>query len=320
MLLVLGCLAASALHASDPVPVQLPPTDDSIAAAKRDLDALKRSTNSALPTPATGTGIALPAMPQGPSDDVVPIVNQSSVDAAKAAEKKRANWLVDAMMAPKKKGAGDSKDSADPFARLDRRRDSTMSGSRSSDRASDASDSDANPFDVTLDPDSRADSSGDSRSSDSALSGSTPAAPGANPLAQFMSGWMSPRDYALLRRTVETPDKSSVSDSATSAAAAVPGDSTSVLGGIDLSALSASNPALNSAAPPPDNPYVDALNAPDPSSFTASAAAPAASAIPPPPAPVFAPPPPPPEQDKSNIPDFAKPDPDDKYFKPLKRF
>lgn len=286
--------------ASDPVPVQQAPTDDSIAAAKRDLDSLKKSSNAAA---AGSQSNALPpiSVPLVKSDDVLEpttaATNPPTIDDAKAAEKKKANWLVDAMMKPKDSRDGEEKRgrklSRDPHDDLSADADEKKAdGGRRGD-----------------------DAKGNDDGSDAVKSPTV-----TNPLAQYMANWMSPQDYALLRHTVDATHvtESNPAPPAASLSAPPTADGLTALGGIDADAIAA--PRSNSKpSTPADNPYLAALALPD-------ATPPPA---PPPPAPSVAPsasapplfaPPPPPEEQKPTIPDFAKSLEDDKIFKPLKRF
>lgn len=137
-----------------------------------------------------------------------------------------------------------------------------------------------------------------------------------NPLLRYMAGWMSPQDYALLKpgmsgeAAASLPGRGDPSLASLAPDAASLGDSGSAL---DLSTLAQEAHAAQMA--PRQNPYLQAFAAPPP---------PAQSFVPPPvhspaaaAADVFAPPPGP---ARSNIPDFAKPPEDEKYFKQLKRF
>lgn len=171
---------------------------------------------------------------------------------------------------------------------------------------------------------------------------SKPGSAVSNPLARYLDGWMTPQDYALL--------KPGIADSITKpgglapAVVVKPGAASSSampsLNSIAESAAASTREPPRRAAPgrAQENPYLAALRGlgggPAPVSaglgggtsgvpvapgagrvsLAPTLAAPTASTS------LAAPPPPQPAPAKSVIPEFAKPNNDDKLFKPLKRF
>jgi len=142
-----------------------------------------------------------------------------------------------------------------------------------------------------------------------------------NPLATFLSDWMTPQDLALLQPgltgnlaggagppvpvTPFSPASGGVSPTSTIAGGGISvpvRPSTAGLGTVN------DNPFLQALAPPSAN--IPALSTAPPMALFRPPAAPSSNAIVSPPAPV------PP----SRIPELARPPSDDRYFKPLKRF
>ncbi len=271
-----------------------PPTEDAIAAAKREFNAIK-STRGALEQ----SKVELPSVsaPELQTTAPMPRIQSTSKLDPKAA-KKSSNWLVDAMM------KSDERESRNP-------RESTSEATRRG-RVSDAIDDTTDPLSET-DPRQSASKDQDLPMAEKRVG------PEFNPLTRYMAGWMSPQDYALLKPGM---------DGAAAASLTSRGDPSLPSVGADLSLLGDTGSALDlstsaKAAPfalpkPADNPFLQSLNLSGgtmPPAF-APPPAPASASAPAGPAPVQAEVAPP----RSRIPDFAKPATDEKYFKQLKRF
>ncbi len=301
-----GPLSARLFAADAATPASAPPTEDSIAAAKRELEQFKRATSTGALDSRSG---AMPSIsiPQVHTDDE-PVLITPPADQLKPKGKPSANWLVDAMMNPKRDG-----ENGIDRARTDRRttRDGDLplrhktQGVHLTD-AEKAGDSDKlADTGKSADPEQPA-----------------PAKPDVvfNPLSQFMTSWMTPQDYTLLKPNL---DHSAIATAGPdtqpqAGVASADPDGLAALAGISGETFAAPKPGY---APPTgaDNPFLSAMSLPDALPPTAITQATAATAPSPPP-PLLDPTPPPEQPDRSTVPDFAKPAEDDKYYKPLKRF
>ncbi len=275
---------------SPPVEKSAPPTEDAIAAAKRDFNAIRGARGASDSSNADLSSLSAPEL-----QTTAPLPRlQSTPKADSGAANKNANWLVDAMM---KQDGKEARDSHEPISTAIQHDGETTS-------AQDQRTS-ANP---------RAANAEGNLSVAEKRTG-----PEFNPLARYMVGWMTPQDYALLKPGL---------DGAAAASLTSRGDPSLPAVGSDLSVLGDTGSALdlgamNKAAPfalpkPADNPFLQSINGGGASTSGAfvTAAAPSlpAASISLTPVPVEVAP------VKSKIPDFAKPAMDEKYFKQLKRF
>ncbi len=298
------------LRASDPVPVQSAPTDDSIATAKRQLDGFKADAaarmgdipRDALPT------VSLPQL-GAPAPSLPSTSSNSSADQRAAAKRKSANWLVDAMMTPKENATrtGD--------------RNVRRSSSNSEPRA--FGDDESNPDDDMFSDENSGLQTGTSekrrRDTSSAADRPKETKDTFNPLAQYMTNWLAPQDYALLHRAADvTPNSDPATSGAGNTLPTVSGDAAFnvALPGFDLGGHGNDRTAVAPVAKPTENPYLQFLSPPESSP---------ANFQPPAQAPVYVPQPlpeqvAPPSSASTSVPDFVRPANDDKYFKPLKRF
>lgn len=310
-MLALG-LTAISLRASDPVPVQSAPTDDSIATAKRQLDVFKADAaarNGDIPRDAL-PAVSLPQL--GAPAPALPSTNSnSSLDQRAAAKRKSANWLVDAMTNPKEHATK-------PGDRNARRSSLNTEPRAFGDDASD-------PDDALAEQESELDKSGTAQKQgqgrDNASTAERPKEPRDtfNPLAQYMTNWLAPQDYALLHRAADlTPASDGAPSAPGNALPTVSGDAAFnvALPGFELGGTGSDRTAVTPVTKPADNPYLQFLSPPEPSPTNLA---------PPAPTPVYVPPPlpepvPPPSSASTSIPDFVRPANDDKYYKPLKRF
>ncbi len=273
------------------------PVDDSISAAKRDFESLKAIREHALHPPGDRPRLSLPEMQTStPQPPVLP----AEVEKAAKAKRRSGNWLIEEM----EKGAEDAKNKGE--------------GRRSSKPAA--------QLETWLEKESAA----EKREFNLVSEKKTPAPEHeksgvesvSNPLAPFLAGWMTARDYALLQ-----PGTSSSANGGTPNLATLPGgtpageaglavtrsggEARSLFRGPERSALTVGEPAANpylpamtEAAPalerftPPTTVTLNLPSAPAPASY---------APLPPPVVP-------------ARIPDFVKPVGNERYFKPLKRF
>jgi hypothetical protein len=306
-----AAIGALSVHAADKVPVQAAPSDDSIAAAKRQLDALKTDSNST----AAGTrtdGLPAISLPNLNTGETSPSVVPSNPAAAPTNARNGDNWLVDAMMNPSNASTKDPR----------RQKRDNRPHNSSNDRVPglrELSGATTTADDQLSDAGGRTAQEGSNAKADSTRSDADEKAPSKDtfdPLAQYMASWLAPKDYALLRPTLDPQASSGLANASASSVdsiAALPG-ADSRDGGLGLSF--GDKPA-SLPAKPVDNPFLQFLTPPE---------SPASAAPPVTPAPVFTPspaPPPsvtPPPAPESQLPNFVKPNTDEKYFKPLKRF
>jgi hypothetical protein len=289
---LLFAATALAQEAAPPAPSKsAPPTEDAIAAAKRDFNAIKGARSALeqpkadLPSMSAPELQTAPAMPR-------PLTNPK-LDPKAA--KKSANWLVDAMMAPDEKESRDP--SRTPGESLRRTRESL----------------DENDPQAATDPRATA-----AKDEEMAVA-SKRTAPDVNPLTRYMAGLMTPQDYALLKPGLDGAAAASLASrgdpSLPTVGAAVSGVSDTV-SALELGADT--KPAPFALPKPADNPFLQAFNQGGGSAPVVLAAPPTPSSAPS--SPIFAPTPAPVAPANSKIPDFAKPAMDEKYFKQLKRF
>lgn len=297
------CLAvwAVALRAGEPPP-PAPAAPDGISAAKREFDTLKGPRNVPESQKIDLPISAPPTLNLG-NDEMAQLLNAQAEQKKQGANKKNkgqrgTNWLVDAMTQKsdtKSTGSTDRGGKHEAESGLDPSDDGLATTS--------LLDAAETPARETSRPEPRRPEQHD------------------NPLTSYMSGWMTPKDYELLRVKPAADGLPSTGGSA--------GDP--VLSVENLARASSTGPAYQApAAPAPDlasNPY---LNAPGENPAGLAAAARDFANVPPPVAPTAAPPapamapapemtPPPPRNDPP-INDVLKPNNDTKYFRQLKRF
>lgn len=261
--------------------------EDSIAAAKRDFEAVKSM--RALPTPAKNAGVprlVMPEFPAGTTPTTPPTrTKKPEVDG------QRSNWLVDAVTRRAPPQAG---------------RREAPSNPRQEDDLTPESAGKAEPEDP-----------GGTRKDLTRT---------ANPFAPYLEGWMTPQDYALLNpgtgqllsdtvfghRGQPTPTHGELLSPRTATGLeAFPDGHTR-------------SRAVGPTVPARENPYLEVLSGTGPvGSGPGGAARPVASDRAASPAPQVAPssePPPPPNHARSKTPEFVRPSPVDKNFKQFKRF
>jgi hypothetical protein len=286
-LLTMGAVLAA--EAPPVAPPPAPPADDSIVAAKRDLEAIK----AARVTPDAARD-GLPRFSAPEFSVAAPGISRTTTPktpAEAAALKKSENWLVDAM----------TKRPTRPNDTKQRLSETTALGEgqiRSDESA---------PVDQAL-RNSRTSGRAELREPTDAV---------ANPLANFMAGWMTQKDYKLLQSTW-IHDGGSASGIRNEFPAASP--SPSIESTADRLPLGKASGETASRIPR-ENPFLTALGSSGPASGNPVAAT--VASAPPAKAPsVIAPAPPaaPPAPANPARPAFVKPADDAKYFKPLKKF
>lgn len=285
------------------------PARDILADTKRELDAIRALRDPAQQGRPDSPRVGAPEW-HGPSGGApAPVLRPARPVAI---ETKNANWLVDAMQPA-------AKDRERP---LGERGQSHLKSPRS-DRLEQAEETGRlRPGERPTESAARRDA--ERESEDRARDRSTGVDPAAvnNPLNQYLEGWMSPQDFALLAPGILPNGKTGVDalsgsrpgDAATTGTFVPPGV------GLDASFGLRAPPNGLIDRTPRENPFLQSLATPVPG---AASGVPAPKPIAPPPvitapaaalnpAPVATPPP--------RTPDFARPANDEKYFKPLKRF
>lgn len=231
-----------------------------------------------------------------------------------AAGKQSANWLVDGVMKDERRANDAARKGKDRGGRSDRgeRADPT----ERSVRTLDAKDTDVAQSENT-------EPRGEGEVEREKEMGEV-----ANPLNRYLGEWLTSRDYAMLKPSLEdgaADGRTTVGLDPRIAATLGPNSLTTAMQTTG-SAMGESATAIDAVrqAPPRENPFLDALHpvanakpasaVPLPAPSAASVAPPIiSSTVGPNSPPLIAPP-------QSKIPDFAKPAQDEKYFKQLKRF
>ena len=288
--LLCATIAVAAEQPSREAPVS-PPAEDSIAAAKRDLEAIKAARGMTAPPQGAAPSFKAPALhldAPGPKRVEHP---RSAAEAAAA--KKSANWLVDAMTR-KTAHTTDEKGQANQTSA----HDTTVA---------DAGESDPAERRLAAEKTERR----EARANPEAV---------VNPLAGFMAGWMTPQDFKLLQSAPGATDAAGRVARGESSFGLPAQDET--VGANALGAFGRNLP-VRSPSLPRENPFLQdfaGATAPLTANRGAVAAPPLMSSVPPPKSVVLPPALPPPPPPPSALPAFVKPNDDAKYFKPLKRF
>ncbi|HUR60697.1 MAG TPA: hypothetical protein VM029_23450 [Opitutaceae bacterium] len=290
--------AAAALAAESSAPA---PREDSINATKRDLDLIK-STRENMQPGAAVPKFSVPEMQTAPSPGAWTPKKQG------VPEKKSATWLLDAMEK--------NSDSSKSRGKLELA-DLLGTKTREKDGETELELEPKDPRDAkagrNLEP-------GERKSESSEEKNPRREEPVFNPLTRFMSDWMTPQDLALMKPVMEVraggelPGSGRVEHLALGNDVGLSATVESVLGTQSTATKSFVAPTAQ------ENPYLQAMLSPLPVAGSGPAAGVAPAPLPPPaPSAAMAPLPALPAP-KSNIPDFAKPAADEKYFKQLKRF
>lgn len=259
-----------------------------LSGVKKDLESVKSLRELGLGTKSESLKVALPSMPNGlsPAPATVPKI-QGRAPIGKA----RPNWLVDAMEKPVAGKAA----RGDEIRLMESPVNSRSGGKEGKVLANEPGEQ-------------------------SAHRGSA-----VNPFNQYLQGWMSPHDLAMLKPALDSPRLSSGASEEPLIGQFAPGASVVSADFARSAGSTGGGGAVPSATARPNglrtNPYLENLiggitPAPNagsttkPSLFANKATAPAELGLP------DAPPPMPPQK----IPDFVRPQTDEKYYKPIKRF
>ena len=273
-------------------PVAAPTEPDAIAAAKRDFEALKSSRAAADQLRLDSLSLR-PLELRGPGE-TAPVLAMPRDAAAKKLKAgpgaQDGNWLVDAMT----------------------RKEATRAAGREGGRPTTGKEeTDAEPVSPTEGPVNR-EKIGEELRPDPTI----PMAAAANPLANYLSAWMTPGDLALLKPALSA---GSINAGRNEAPVFVREAAWAGLGGAGASPLS---PALVAAAPsniPRPNPYLQDVVPSPPGALFSLPAGPAINGEAAQHAPPSAAGPAP--RDAAGVPkDLGKPREEEKYFKQLKRF
>ena len=290
-------------HAAEPAAQAAAPSEDAIKAAKRDFELLKATRDPAMQGKDALPKISGPEF-TSPVESMPRLPKKKGKDALLEKQKKSANWLLEAM---EKK----------PDDRTSRRTEAdrfVLEAERDRERERSGEDSE---LAALLKAAGKGDESARRNEAARDEKEKPRTEPAFNPLNRFMSEWMTPQDFALLKPGLDAPRAGEVN--ASGAATAQVANSEFVLPATPEAALGLIGGQKSfTPATPQENPYLQTLNLP----------APAATLTPPvllpPPAPVASQPalapPPAPIAPKSKVPDFVKPAQDEKHFKQLKRF
>lgn len=280
-----------------------------IDSAKREFEAMKASRDPAHRDQRTALpGISVPQLhveERGPAPAILPGKNAKQDPAAK----KSSNWLVEAM---DKEAARNGKNERGERERIFSRR------SDEEEREGGA----VSRSDPALER-ARGDSAAEERKYDDETTNRKRAAEAANPLTRYLEGWITPKDYAVLRPSLE--ESLGGRELAQSAAGpATPGGIAGTVGIGGVGSAMMGDATKTPVSPVPrENPYLEAMQTRPEFGASAPTFAVAPPNVAPPPAPpasIAAPAPPIVPSARSKIPEFAKPQQDERYFKQLKRF
>lgn len=304
------------------------PTNDTISTTRRDLESLKTDRN----LPADSAKVALPTIdaPVGvtpaPLTPTGPLPPDAQLPPGPRQPRRSNSWLIDAMEGNSTPGSlnGGASKTTDPWQLLmlgeDSRAKDGKAGSDSRSRLG-LSDVEKDGILGTRSGSQRgADAAADGKADPASLKDAAP-----NPLAGYMAGWMTSRDFNLLARP-ETGGAPGLSGGSPVSRVTAPAETFSpssaffsAAGGgpVEVGPARGEGPAGA-----PENPYLQALTLPAP-----SPAQPPALVFPsspgPAPFPTVLPPmdrPTPPERGELSHPELQKRDDDAKYFPQLKRF
>jgi len=297
-LLLLAALAGGA-QAADPVAAPPVPTEDSITAAKRQFEAIKSARAPAEQQRLDVQGVTTPP-PQMSNDELTAFLamqaaeKQHEKEKAGGKTKRSSNWLLDAMN-EQKTGEKD--------------KDGTATLGTGSDELDPAHVALAGTGEPSVATESKRDRA------------AKPPVNADNPLSNYMAGWMTPRDYDVLKVKPADNSLAPIPEGTTASRGGDPANLDSLLRGESVPPPA---PLANPIGETKANPYVGDLGqipgleavkeAPGPAAPGLPGFAPAAPA----PATVRGDQNPPPEAPPPADP--LKPSEDAKYFKQLKRF
>lgn len=307
--------AASAETATPPATPARPAESESpITSAKRDFEAIKAARDpSQAGTNRGGPKLTLPEFQPGPGPTVLR-ANPGGSEKQRPAGTRSPTWLLDAM----EKEAKQAKASSDP--RAGPRRERNSENAKAFDAEGPAAD---RPGERETRETAEAAATAEARA-ETATEDRRP--PPENPFDRFLAGWMTPADYALLRGTVnaDTSGRAGGNTEAVANAGGLSGD----LAAAGIAAEGEAGRALGAAvgdlklsSAPRENPFLQQFEALELRQVREAGTL-AGPALPPPgpAAAAFAPPAPLPPAARPVIPEFARPDRDEKQFRQLKRF
>ncbi len=283
---LLGLVATVVAAEKPSAAAPAPPTEDSIASAKRDLEVINAARAGTEQPRADLPAFGAPDMQIGLAPPQRPSLRKSPAEAA--ASKKSANWLVDAMT----KKPAHTADGKDFRPEKSLRENGTE-----------------NEHEVVTR--NRVEASGkvDHRQARASVE------PVVNPLTNFMAGWMTPQDFKLLQPGLANESAPSLLARGEPSSGPTARGSSADLSGLTLFGR---KPLHESPVPPRENPFLQEFSVPTPSGGPVVVVLPPAF-VPTPASKALALSVEPPPQ-KTATPAFAKPNDDAKYFKPLKRF
>lgn len=309
--------SAATAAASEDAPANAAVPGSSISGARRELDAIKALRDPAQMPKGGLPKLTLPELRTGTASPEVQPWSTKQGNKPDAAKKQSPNWLVDAMMKDERRANDAARQAKGREGRDERgeRADTTESGARTLDMADDENVRGTRIANAEPRDDRETHRAKEPRDV-------------ANPLNRYLGEWLTPRDYAVLKPSLdETTTGGRAAGGLDPRIAATLGPN-SLTAAMPTSGLATGESALAidavRQAAPRENPFLEALQP--------SANAKPANVVPlpvPPPAGVVPPiiptsvapnSPPPIAPQQSKIPDFAKPAQDEKYFKQLKRF
>ena len=302
--------AAAAAAAEDKPVVQAVLTEDAIKATQRDFDTIKAARDGSGPSKGDLPQFGLPELQINPGE-----TRPRNAPKALKAGKKSANWLVDAMQ-KKTDARDDLRSDLRNDLRSDLRNDlrKEQLGQRESDRStlSGPESEDEEPVESK-----RSMAKDEAHSTFQAERKELD--PTLNPLTRFLSDWMTPKDYALLKPGLQGARAGESSPRSEVPVAPFAGELSGIVAPDIAIGLAGTNKPAFVAPTPQENPYLQAFNVP-PSLSSTPVSLPAAAPSPKIFAPTVSAPAGIPVSAPGRVPEFAKPMTDEKYFKPLKRF
>jgi hypothetical protein len=314
LVIATGCWADVAQGAENgpaPAAAESRAREDGIDAAKREFELMKASRDPAQQQKGALPKMTLPEL-QRSTDEPRPWLAPKSKQSQDAAAKKSKNWLVEAM----------AHDSRREQERLDPRASRESRRGRGGRADEGPGNEEGAAFDPEKTPGELEPETPDEleRSKEREVAEARREREAVNPLTSFLGDWMTARDYAILKPALDDGAKSGADGFGTP-----PSISTGGVGQ-STSSLSATLGLLERptvvSAPPRDNPYLQSMQsvAPEVTQAPVFVPPPVASIVPAPGPGIAAPTPAPVMAPRPQIPDFAKPAQDEKYFKQLKRF
>lgn len=292
-LVVSLALATAAFAAEQAAPSTSAAPDESLAAARREFEAMKRLREGLPEQKGSLPQISAPALDVRMPGPAIRSSSSKEKEKMEKAEKKSANWLVEAMNKEKKESQKEGarsreevtrRDSTFPLEAVEKTGEETALANQAAKQPEQAPERKAPPH---------------------------------NPLNQYLADWMTPGDYALLKPSANADVNGAMVRGGLGSG---PMESTLAVSAATetMAALGRDKPAFT--PPPKENPYLQVLALPPPPPAvlapvngpsmpgpTQPASAAFSTSVSPMPAP-------------AKVPEFVRPLPDEKHFKQLKRF